>query len=184
MHFALFESHVCNAGMKIDVTKLDGSGSEFKFKIDGTELDLGDDAKVRNSAEITGRVEKHSAETKVHGTIDATVVTECSRCLESIENDLEVKYSTSFVDPENFSDQPEKELQQDELEVSVADTNEIDLKDLAREQLLLAMPAQNFCREDCKGLCPVCGGNKNLIDCKCEENETDPRWSALKDLIK
>ncbi|MCW5960287.1 MAG: DUF177 domain-containing protein [Pyrinomonadaceae bacterium] len=170
--------------MKIDVTKLDGSASEFSFKIDGENIDLGDDAKVKNSAKISGKVEKHAAETKIHGIIDATVVSECSRCLDKIENDLEVKFSTSFVNPENFSDQPEKELQQDEMEVSVADSSEIDLKELAREQLLLAMPAQNFCREDCKGLCPVCGGNKNLIDCKCEEKETDPRWSALKNLIK
>jgi uncharacterized protein len=56
------------------------------------------------------------------------------------------------------------------------------LTELVREQILLAVPEQVFCREDCKGLCLKCSANRNLIDCNCEEKEIDPRWAALKNL--
>ena len=57
-----------------------------------------------------------------------------------------------------------------------------DSVEVVREQILLAMPEQVFCWEDCKGLCPKCGTNLNLIDCKCADDEVDPRWAALKSL--
>jgi uncharacterized protein len=44
------------------------------------------------------------------------------------------------------------------------------------------LPEQAFCREDCRGLCEKCGANQNLIDCKCEEKEIDPRWQGLREL--
>jgi uncharacterized protein len=59
---------------------------------------------------------------------------------------------------------------------------ELDLTELAREQILLNLPSQVFCREDCQGLCQKCGANLNLIDCSCEESEVDPRWAALRNL--
>jgi len=64
----------------------------------------------------------------------------------------------------------------------VFEGDELDLTELVREQILLNLPEQTFCNPDCKGLCPKCGQNRNLIDCNCEENETDPRWAALKNL--
>ena len=68
------------------------------------------------------------------------------------------------------------------MDVSVIEGFEIDLTELVREQILLNLPEQVFCREDCKGLCEKCGANRNLINCNCEEKEIDPRWSALKNL--
>ena len=58
----------------------------------------------------------------------------------------------------------------------------LDLKEIIREQILLNLPEQVFCTPDCKGLCPKCGANRNLIDCNCNETEIDPRWAALKNL--
>jgi uncharacterized protein len=69
------------------------------------------------------------------------------------------------------------------LDVAVYEGDKIDLGELVREQIILNQPEQVFCREDCKGLCEKCGANRNLIDCKCEEKEIDPRWAALKNLI-
>jgi uncharacterized protein len=68
------------------------------------------------------------------------------------------------------------------LEIAILESNNIDVAELVREQILLNLPEQVFCAEDCKGLCPQCGANRNLIDCKCEEKEIDPRWAALKNL--
>jgi uncharacterized protein len=69
-----------------------------------------------------------------------------------------------------------------DLDVDAITSDELDLKEVVREQILLNLPEQEFCGEDCKGLCQKCGTNLNLIDCKCEETEIDPRWAALKNL--
>ncbi|HEX8637491.1 MAG TPA: DUF177 domain-containing protein, partial [Pyrinomonadaceae bacterium] len=67
-------------------------------------------------------------------------------------------------------------------DIAVLDNNKIDVAEIVREQILLNLPEPVYCRDDCKGLCPQCGANRNLIDCKCEEKEIDPRWAALKGL--
>jgi uncharacterized protein len=46
---------------------------------------------------------------------------------------------------------------------------------------MLALPSRRLCREECKGLCPVCGADLNAGECACEPGGTDPRWSALAD---
>ena len=81
-----------------------------------------------------------------------------------------------------FSDD-EREVSVEELDTAVLEGYDLDLKEVVREQILLALPEQAFCREDCKGLCEKCGANRNLIDCKCTESDIDPRWSALKNLL-
>jgi uncharacterized protein len=56
----------------------------------------------------------------------------------------------------------------------------VDVWPALREQLLLALPMHAQCRDDCKGLCQVCGGNLNEETCSCEQSVPDPRWSALR----
>jgi len=56
------------------------------------------------------------------------------------------------------------------------------MADVIREQILLATPEQVYCRDNCEGLCPKCGENRNLINCNCSDDDIDPRWAALKDL--
>jgi uncharacterized protein len=86
-------------------------------------------------------------------------------------------------------DRASEETREDDLEVEEADLDEqlvegdeVDLTEIIREQILLNLPEQVLCKEDCKGLCPQCGANRNLIDCDCGEDEIDPRWAALKNL--
>ena|SRR5215210_4658190 len=60
---------------------------------------------------------------------------------------------------------------------------QLDARAWARDALLLALPAQIVCREECKGLCPVCGENLNRADPGHEhEAEPDPRWAPLREL--
>ena len=70
----------------------------------------------------------------------------------------------------------------EDLSTDVLPDGRIELNDIVREQILLNLPEQVFCTEECKGLCPKCGADRNLINCNCEETEIDPRWSALKNL--
>ena len=72
-------------------------------------------------------------------------------------------------------------MREEDLNLAVFDGAAIELDDLVREEILLALPGHVLCREDCKGLCPVCGIDRNLSGCRCESKETDARWQKLKD---
>jgi uncharacterized protein len=79
----------------------------------------------------------------------------------------------------------------DEVAISEADTEigyyqgeGVLLEDALREQVLLATPLKMLCREDCQGLCPQCGRNRNTEPCDCEQHPSDPRWAALNEIKK
>lgn len=155
------------------------------------ELDLGPEeidldlegAELVEKAVFQGETERVDDKVHIRGTVRTKVRLDCARCLEPVENKLEVVFDAIFVDPADEPDDVELALDLEQLDESIVEEGRIDLNEVVREQILLALPEQTFCREDCKGLCLKCGGNRNLIDCKCEENEIDPRWSALKDII-
>jgi uncharacterized protein len=169
--------------MIIDLITLRDSPHEFEVSLAPEEIDLGsDEAKLKTSVRVQGKLTKHIAQTDVAGMIRAPLEIECTRCLQKIDKELEFAFEAAFVTPENFTASKEAELNAKDLDVSVIEGNEIDLSELVREQILLNLPEQVFCREDCKGLCDKCGANRNLIDCNCKEEEIDPRWAALNEL--
>jgi uncharacterized protein len=169
--------------MIIDLITLENSPYEFDFELMPEEIDLdSEDAKLKTAASVKGKLTKHIAQTDVEGLIRAELELECTRCLEKIDKEFEIPFEAAFVAPENYTQAKEAELNAGDLDVSILEGNELDLSELVREQILLNLPEQVFCREDCKGLCEKCGANRNLINCNCEENEVDPRWAALKNL--
>lgn len=183
MHFALFELRVYAVEMIIDLITLENSPFRFEFELAPEEIDLsGEDAKLKNNVRVEGVLTKHIAETNVEGQIFAKVETECTRCLQKVGQDLEFSFETAFVTPENYTEAKEAELNVKDLDVSIFDGKQIDVREIVREQIILNLPEQIFCSETCKGLCAKCGADRNLIDCNCKEKEIDPRWAALKNL--
>jgi uncharacterized protein len=98
--------------------------------------------------------------------ISARTLLKCSRCLTSVEHDIAVGFDEEF----------------DEEEYPGEDAV-IDLEDVAAQLLVTSVPMQVLCRDDCKGLCPVCGTNLNESECGCTADDTDPRLEALRSLI-
>ena len=80
------------------------------------------------------------------------------------------------------ADAPEVEVDEEDMDVYSYQGEEVDLEPLLREQVILAVPFAPLCREDCKGLCPVCGIDLNTGTCTCDRTPIDPRWSALRNL--
>lgn len=72
----------------------------------------------------------------------------------------------------------------EELHSPYLDSSVLDLAAWSRDALVLAMPAQIVCREECLGLCSVCGANLNEADPEEHRHaeSTDPRWAKLRDL--
>ena len=169
--------------MIIDLITLEKFPHTFNFTLAPGEIDLESEAvKLKDNVRIEGTLTNHIAQTDIEGKISAAVELDCTRCLQKIERTLQFPFEAAFVTEENYTEAKEAELSAQDLDVSIFDGTRIDLSELAREQIILNLPAQIFCSEDCKGLCAKCGANRNLIDCNCEEKEIDPRWAALKNL--
>jgi uncharacterized protein len=167
--------------MIIDLLNLPRGPFSFEFTLKPEEADLeGEDVRFRGDVAVKGEIEKAEGRHIVRGTIDSEQSLDCSRCLEPIDTRSSIKFDVGYVPADAEVLGSDHELSLDDLDIAMLDGDELDLNELAREQIVLALPEQVFCKEDCKGLCEKCGANRNLIDCKCKEKEIDPRWSALK----
>jgi len=123
-------------------------------------------------------VEKDQEAVFVRGRFRARIPQECGRCLESYTAVVEPEVDTRFVpSPSRRGEEPA--LGADDLETDVYDKGVLDLTALLETETTLLLPMKPLCREDCHGLCPVCGGNRNLTACRCEVRATDPRWAQL-----
>ena len=107
--------------------------------------------------------------------ISASYTAKCSRCLADTAEELDFTINEVFSKPglENEND-----------DVIILDSNEIDLQDIIVQALCCAMPITSLCSEDCKGFCPECGCNLNFESCSCEVDDIDPRLAVLKDFLK
>jgi len=169
--------------MIVDVALLKDGQTAFDFLIAPEKIDLeGEAVKLKDAVKIEGNLKNRIAQTDVQGKISGKIEIECNRCLQAAEMYLEFPFDAVFVTAENYTQEKEAELRAGDLEVSIFEGDKLDLTELTREQILLNLPTQVFCREDCQGLCQKCGANLNLIDCNCEEEKIDPRWSKLKNL--
>ena len=111
----------------------------------------------------------------IHGKLDTQARTECTRCLTPF-------FQPVTIELEDIISLPGAELTQ-ERPVRVNKDGWADLTPLVREYTWLGLPVGPICSRDCKGICPECGGNRNLGECTCgEEVHIDPRWEALRDL--
>jgi len=169
--------------MIVDVIETDLWPKDFNFEIEPSTFDLDTEGfRLKSHARATGKVEKHAGRFVVEGRVEADSQVDCSRCLEPVDRPLLISFSIRLLQTGDIAECVEKEIEKSDLDSSVLEGNQIDLTEIVREQILLDIPEQVLCKEDCLGLCPKCGSNRNLIDCKCEEDEIDPRWAALKNL--
>ena len=131
-------------------------------------------------ATVDVRVDVVGAKVLIQGDCEAAIRTECSRCLRDIREVLAFSF-THVLEPRPGgvdAEEEEVELTDDDLDVSYIEGFEFELDDIIREHLLLALPMVPLCREECLGLCGMCGADKNVTDCDCSP-PVDPRWAAL-----
>jgi len=110
----------------------------------------------------------------VRGGVVGAVFQDCRRCLDRVEQRIDVDISLLFA-PSDLLEVDDGETYRLELGV-----REIDLGPYVREEVALAIPSFAECRFDCRGLCAGCGENLNESECNCSPGGTDPRWDALR----
>ncbi|MBA4494741.1 YceD family protein [Paenactinomyces guangxiensis] len=129
---------------------------------------------VKVTAQVL-KLDSHLIEVKAEQSTHATLT--CSRCLSEIEIPVQTEWVEQFTDVENQAGETE------EHEIHLIEGNILDLTPYIREALLLSIPLAPVCREDCKGLCPKCGVNKNTDACECRIESIDPRLAKLQELL-
>jgi uncharacterized protein len=169
--------------MIIDLDSVGNVPKVIEAVFEPANFDLeGENVELTGPVKFSGEAQLQALRVHIRGTVTADVLFECTRCLEPVAKHLEVPFESVFVDSAYEPNAKELEATDAALDESLVEGGEIDLKEVVREQILLAVPIQIFCREDCKGLCPKCGANLNLVNCNCSDDEIDPRWAALKSL--
>jgi len=102
----------------------------------------------------------------------------CSRCLSEYVTHVSSEWKDWFTDEKH------RAVETEEQEIHYVSGTELDLDPYIREAVLLQLPYVPVCREDCQGLCPKCGANKNKDSCECQIVNIDPRLAALEDFFK
>jgi uncharacterized protein len=121
-------------------------------------------------------------EVRVQGRYTITLAAPCDRCLTNTQVPLDAGFDLFYRPASELAENEEVEIDEGEAEMGFYENGGMELEDILREQVLLALPMHRFCREDCKGICPVCGKNRNETPCECHVEPADDRWGALRKL--
>jgi len=129
-------------------------------------------------------VQRRGRDVFVEGEVHTTLSFECSRCLERFRYPVDTTVRQMLRPEKNDRvEAREIELNPQDLEYGCYRGDTIPLESVIEEQVLLALPMQPLCREDCKGLCPNCGANRNQLDCSCREATRKCPFDSLKKFV-
>jgi uncharacterized protein len=124
--------------------------------------------------------ERVGEEIRIAGNLTGTMESSCSRCLEPARNEIQKSFDLFFRErDEELFDEDEVELTEEDTRTAFFTGTQLAIGDVLREQVLLALPMKALCRVDCKGLCPVCGTNRNQNTCSCSGEEFSPHMEKL-----
>lgn len=140
----------------------------------------GGEGHMIGQCELNLRASRVADKVQLIGSVSVVVEFECDRCLSTLSIPVEASFDLLYVPPIGTED--ERELEEKDLSLGFYQDGIIDVDDLTREQIELALPMARLCSDECRGLCPKCGANMNLGECGCGEDQVDDRWAALREL--
>jgi uncharacterized protein len=129
-------------------------------------------------------LDKDQDKIRLVGTLQTVLELDCSRCLEAFAVPVDAAFDLHYIPASGAPRAEEQEIEEDDLDTAFYRDGVIDLADLVREQLYLALPMKPLCQEGCQGLCPECGTNLNSGACDCTRAWEDPRLAPLKALAR
>ena len=169
--------------MKLDLTRYRQPLSHFARTFQPAEVGADVDTyQVVTPVELEFDIHKDKDKFRLVGRVRTELELTCSRCVEPYRFPIDATFDQRYLPASDAATDSEIEVEQDDLETSYYENDQIDLSELMREQFYLALPMKPLCREDCRGLCPQCGTNLNTGTCDCSPVWEDPRLAALKQL--
>jgi uncharacterized protein len=170
--------------MFIGLRELELHTVRFKVDVPAGEIDY--ESKISQlsvlHSEGTAQLLNHTlGEIRVQGDLNVTIGSTCDRCVEPATFPVENHFDLVYMPASGAKTGGEDEIDATGVEVGYYEGSGLALNDVLREVVLLALPMQLVCSEDCKGICPVCGQNRNQQECGCHQEAADDRWNKLRD---
>jgi uncharacterized protein len=163
--------------LKIRISQLSSGLHEYHFK--GNAAEIGLDSNFGSGVKVDAFLDKTPRQLYLKVDVEGSGVFQCDRCIEEFEQPLSSHYNLVYV----FDAADTAALPPDEVQVIGADTPSIDLAEDVRQVVVLSVPLKLLCKEDCKGLCPQCGTNRNHQTCDCRELTDNSQWRGLEGLL-
>jgi len=165
--------------MELRKIRFDETFEAGQIDFSGEDLEQASPLHAVGSAELLANTD---GELRIQGRLTVEMAAQCDRCLARARFPLEAGFDL-FYRPMSFIARDEEvQIDEGEAEIGFYENGGIEMEDILREQVLLALPMQRVCSEACKGICPLCGRNRNETECDCRISNTDDRWGALRKL--
>jgi DUF177 domain-containing protein len=128
---------------------------------------------VEAVAELVGE------EIRIRGHIRVRLSARCDRCLGPVEIPVDRDFDLTYRPVETIAREEEIEVPEDELGVGFFSGDGVALAEVVTEQVILAVPMKSLCRDDCRGLCPICGADRNRVECNCPSRSEESPFARL-----
>lgn len=168
--------------MIIDISKVVKSinkevSEEVSIELTSFESRLGDFPILQKSPVILTLTNQENKTLFIRGAVDVTLSIPCGRCLEEVPTQIcfDIDKKLDITDGGLVDD----EMEENDYLIGF----ELDVDKLVYAEILVNWPMKVLCKEDCEGICNVCGANLNKGDCGCQRTELDPRMAAIQDIF-
>lgn len=153
-------------------------GGEIKLNGDVELSDinfLGEDFVFETPVRLEGRIFNNGKALELDAKCSCNVKVHCARCMKEIRRDVVFRVNEFFMQDDGENSDAE--------DVILFEGYNIDITDIVANHFLMNAEGKYLCSEDCKGLCPKCGKDLNQGECGCENDDIDPRWSKLLEIM-
>ncbi len=172
--------------MFFDVQTLEKHKIQFDHRFDPGSIDFLDpnlrqsgDMRVVGVAELVDPFGVR--EIRVKGGLNGELEALCARCLDPVRVPVACSFDLFYRPMSAIAREEEISISEAETEIGFYERGGLELADVVREQITIELPMRSVCREDCQGICPFCGVNRNREMCGCHPDFADPRWEALRE---
>ena len=163
--------------MRLDLREIihvPGASLPFSFQLDLSQEEFLGEHPIPRPVTVEGSVKNIADVLVLEGEAKSLLDYTCDRCMSGFSREKTVPLS--FLLAETLEGE-------DDGEIVLLEDGEIDVGELAYTAFILDMDTKHLCSEDCKGLCPHCGVDRNVTTCSCESKQIDPRFAALAALL-
>lgn len=165
--------------MEVKKVRFDETFGPGQIEFSDVEIRQASPLHAVGSAELLAKTE---GEVRIKGGFTVQMEADCDRCLGQARFPLESGFDLYYRPMSYIAREEEIGIDEGEAEIGFYEGAGLELEDILREQILLLLPMQKICRDDCRGICPVCGKNRNEALCDCRVIPADDRWAALRNI--
>lgn len=120
---------------------------------------------------------------RIEGNVELVFETSCDRCLAEVPTILNLEFEREVASPETKADSSEENGDREDDGLDFMEGYQLNVETFVYNEILLNWPMKILCKDDCKGICKVCGQNRNQKECGCDTFVPDPRMAAIKDIF-